>query len=130
MTAKIFLLCFVAGLISGTAEGFLEPLRKSAGVVFGIITDVLLAFAFVALHALIMYFYCNGRLFAYAVIAQIIGFILARIAIIKLLSPVLKFIEKKSANVAKENLKESTIPNKEMRIAKKKKKYAKANKLA
>ena len=120
MTAKIFLLCFVAGLISGTAEGFLEPLRKS----------VLLAFAFVALHALIMYFYCNGRLFAYAVIAQIIGFILARIAIIKLLSPVLKFIEKKSANVAKENLKESTIPNKEMRIAKKKKKYAKANKLA
>lgn len=77
MTLKVFLLCLAAGLLIGAVCGALSPLRKSAGKVFTVLTDVGFAFASVALHAAVMYLYTDGRIFAYAVAAQLAGFAVA-----------------------------------------------------
>ena len=78
MTFTAFLLFIAAGLACGFMEGLNEPLRHKSGIVFTVITDVIIAFASVALHAVIIYFKCDGQIFFYAVCAQIIAFLISR----------------------------------------------------
>ncbi len=95
MTVTVFLLSFAAGLGCGTIDGILSPVRKSAGIVFTVITDVVLAFCVVGLHTLVLYFHTDGQVFFYAVAAQLLGFFLSRAAVGALLRKVAKRIVKK-----------------------------------
>ena len=90
MTLGIFLLCFAAGVLCGIAEGAFSPLRKKWGLAFAVPADVAVALAAVTAHLAVMYFFTLGQFFPYAVIAALLGFILARSAvkfILKRLTP-------------------------------------------
>lgn len=84
MTVTVFLLCLAAGLCCGAADGILSPLRKRLPLVFTLGTDVLLALAAVLLYASVLYLYCDGRVFFYAVLSEAFGFVAASAAVRKL----------------------------------------------
>lgn len=79
MSLKVFLLCLAAGIAAGVVNGAIQPLRKKAGIVFTVLTDICTAFISVFMHAVISYLYCDGRLFIYAVGAQVFGFVIAAV---------------------------------------------------
>ena len=96
MAGTVFLLCLAAGLACGIAEGALSPLRKSAGIVFTVITDVITAFALVGSHAAIMYFYGNGLLFPYAIAAQALCFFIMHALVTRLFKKIGTRFKKKT----------------------------------
>lgn len=85
MTGIVFLFCLSAGLSCGMIEVALSPLRKRAGLVFTVLSDLFLALVIVGSHVLILYFLCDGRIFFYAIAAQSIGFFSARAGLLYLL---------------------------------------------
>ena len=101
MTVRIFAFCLLAGAIGGVLDGALIPVRKSAGRVFTILSDVGLAFLTVGAHFLILYFLCDGRFFFYAAAAQALGFLALRAPVGKLMRAVKNALpQKKKKNVS------------------------------
>ncbi|MDE6399084.1 MAG: hypothetical protein K2L51_07165 [Clostridiales bacterium] len=95
MTVRIFAYCLLAGAIAGILDAALIPLRRSAGRVFTVLSDVCLAFLTVGAHFLILYFLCNGRFFFYAAAAQALGFIVLRALAGKPIRAVMKALPQK-----------------------------------
>lgn len=101
MTVSVFLLCLAAGMVCGGVDGTLAPLRKRAGIAFTVLTDICLAFVSVGLHALVLYFYCNGQVFFYAVATQIAGYAVSRALMLTLYRAIRPHIKSKTAQPKK-----------------------------